>query len=151
MATRHEQVMEMVARELEQNPDIDAGELYTRAAEIDPSIRELDRRQFNARYPLQVKRLRAAARGDGGAAKPAAPRPSRRRKSQAKGKTQAAPRQRRAAAGVAPSREKVRGVFLDFARDFANAESRSEIVNVLGDLDRYVDRIVGKPTEPAGE
>ena len=89
MATRHEQVMEMVARELEQNPDIDAGELYTRAAEIDPSIRELDRRQFNARYPLQVKRLRAAARGDGGAAKPAAPRPSRRRKSQAKGKTQA--------------------------------------------------------------
>lgn len=150
MATRHEQVMEMVARELEQNPGIDPGELYARAAEIDPAIRELDRRQFNARYPLQVKRIRAAERGGDGAAKPAAPRRRVSRKAPAKGR--AAPRQRRAAGGAtAASREKVRGVFLDFARDFANAESRSEIVSVLGDLDRYVDRIVGKPTEPAGE
>jgi hypothetical protein len=39
-------------------------------------------------------------------------------------------------------REQVRAVFLQFARDFSEAESRTEIVQVLSKLDEYVDQVV---------
>jgi hypothetical protein len=50
------------------------------------------------------------------------------------------------AAAAAPDqgadRDRVRTVFLEFARDFSQAESRSEIVQVLSTLDEYVDRVL---------
>ena len=36
----------------------------------------------------------------------------------------------------------MRGVLLQFARDLSEAESRSAIVGVVSDLDRYVDQFL---------
>ncbi len=70
MATdRNPQVMEMVEEELREDPEISNSELKERAEEIDEEIGSLSARQFNARYPLQVKRKladdRRGASGDG--------------------------------------------------------------------------------------
>ncbi len=140
MATRNEEVMEMVRRELERQPDIPLAELYERAQEIDPSVAELSTRQFHAKYPLQIKR----ARGAGGRA--ATRRQPRRRKTAApttQQRTERQPRQRQQRQETgAPNRDAIRSVFLQFASDFAQAESRTEIVGVLSNLDGYVDQVV---------
>lgn len=46
----------MVEKELKKNPDISNTELRDKAAKIDSRVEKLTPRQFNARYPLQVKR-----------------------------------------------------------------------------------------------
>lgn len=76
MATdRNPDVMEMVEEQLRKNPDISNRDLKLKAEDIDSDIENLSARQFNARYPLQVKRRLAAEQEmseDGGA--PAATR-----------------------------------------------------------------------------
>jgi hypothetical protein len=42
-------------------------------------------------------------------------------------------------------RDRVRSVLLEFAKAFADAESRTQIVQVLSRIDEYVDRIT-KPS-----
>lgn len=73
MATdRNPDVMEMVEEELRKNPDISNKDLKLKAEDIDADIENLSARQFNARYPLQVKRKLAAEQQpseDGGAPK----------------------------------------------------------------------------------
>lgn len=70
MATdRNPEVMEMVEEELRQNPDISNKDLKLKAEEIDGDVEDLSGRQFNARYPLQVKRKLSAeeeSEADGG-------------------------------------------------------------------------------------
>lgn len=67
MATdRNPEVMEMVEEVLRENPDVSNSDLKTRAEEIDEEIESLSARQFNARYPLQVKRKLATDREEGG-------------------------------------------------------------------------------------
>jgi hypothetical protein len=46
--------------------------------------------------------------------------------------------------GPAGGREKIRAVFMEFAREFAEAESRTEIVQVLSKVDEYVERVVAQ-------
>jgi len=71
MATdRNPDVMEMVEEELRNNPEISNKDLKLKAEDIDADIENLSARQFNARYPLQVKRKLAAEQEkseDGGA------------------------------------------------------------------------------------
>jgi hypothetical protein len=136
--------MDMVRRELVERPDIDNATLFEKAQAIDPAAMEgIDRRQFNARYPLQVKRREMA------------PRPPRA------GGTQKTPRRRSRARGAgsagggvsAPvlrtqARDGVRDVLLRFAQDLANAESRGEVVGVVAGVDQYVDRILGLGSFP---
>ncbi len=169
MAEQNEQVMAMVRRELERRPDVDLRELYARAQEIDPAIGDLDIRQFNARYPLQVKRARrgSSARQEGAREQ----RATRGRRTRTAGQGRTAGGSRRGQAGRAeqartaeqsaateeagtsttrrrrrrggePNREAIRGVLLQFASDFAQAETRSEIVSVLSNVDTYVDDVV---------
>lgn len=66
---RNPDVMEMVEETLRDDPDYSTKDLKLKAEEIDGDIEDLSIRQFNARYPLQVKRRLAAeegASGDGG-------------------------------------------------------------------------------------
>mgnify|MGYP001556841815 CR=1 FL=1 len=56
-----EKVMEFVEDTLKKNPRIQLENLYERAKKFKSSVGRLSRRQFNARYPLQVKRRRALA------------------------------------------------------------------------------------------
>jgi hypothetical protein len=129
MADANPKVMDMIRRELEKDPDTPNSALLEKAKKIDSSVGKLSARQFNATYPLQVKR---------------AMKPSRKRTARRKTK--------RAAQRVAPksgatrpkgdSTDKVRAVLLDLAKAVANAEGKGDVVEVVAGIDRYVDRAI---------
>jgi hypothetical protein len=56
MATTNEKVYTMVEQEIAKNPEVTVDELYDKAVKVDSGISKLTKRQFNARYSLQVKR-----------------------------------------------------------------------------------------------
>lgn len=118
MATANPQVMEMVEAELKNNPDISNPELFEKARAIDRKVADLSPRQFNAMYPLQVKR----------AMKPARPR-KRAKRSSSRSKADG-------------NRDKVRDVLLALAKDVANAQGKGDVVDVVAGIDRYVDRVL---------
>jgi hypothetical protein len=113
-----EKVMAFVEKELGKNPDIKTSDLHDKAKSVDASIGKLTLRQFNARFPLQVKRKQRMTKG-------------RRRKSRA-----STPRGRARAQG---NRDAVREVFVRFATDLSKAEQKPDLVRVLAAMDRYVD------------
>jgi hypothetical protein len=115
---RNERVLEMVEEALREDSEVSNRELQERAAEIDPRIGELSGRSFNARYPLQVKRKLAAEQ-------------------EAEGDEEVDE-----TSGAEERRTVVRQVLIDFARDVAGAEYRSEMLEVLRDVDKYVDRVI---------
>jgi hypothetical protein len=116
MAAVNEKVMKMVEDELRENPGVSTKELFQKAAKLDKSISGLNARQFNALYPLQVKRRMA-------------PRRTR---------TTAAARSRRRAV----DRAAVRTALLKFAMDIAAAEERADVIEVIGNVDQYDDRVI---------
>lgn len=121
MPTANPKVMEMIEAEIKKNPDISNPELFKKAKAIDRKVADLSPRQFNAMYPLQVKRTM----------KPARPRRKR----------SAGSRKSRVAAN-AKSRDQVRDVLLALARDVANAQGKGDVVDVVAGIDRYVDRVL---------
>jgi hypothetical protein len=125
-----EQVMRFVEETLKKSPKIQLEDLFERAKKVSKAVNGLTRRQFNARYPLQVKRRRSQAR----------------RSRAARGKKSAsstAPRgvTRTAQSSLGP-RESVRQVFLQFATDITGAEERKDLVRVLASVDTYVDQVL---------
>ncbi len=74
-ATTDAEVMSWVDAELKSNPQVSVDELLAGALKLNPAIAELSKRQFHARYPLQVKR---AARRAADAAAGIKPRRRRR-------------------------------------------------------------------------
>jgi len=124
--TRQTSVMERVRARIERDPNVTNQELYEMAVEIDPSIEELTLRQFHARFPLQVKRQRAAAdelaRLQGGAP----------------------PREE-------IDREGVRRALVRFARDLTAASGTPRMVDLLTEVDSYVDEIVDAVARGEGE
>ncbi len=119
---RNPDVMEMVERELRENPDVSNEDLKPKAEEIDEEIEDLSARQFNARYPLQVKRemssLKSKTRERGDGSRPPEETDDRR--------------------------EVVREALLDFAKAVAGADDRGDVIDVLIGVDGYVDRVVEK-------
>ena len=131
----NEKVMAMVEEELKKNPKISTEELYEKAQKIDPEIGQLNSRQFNARYPLQVKRRSAPRRPRRRAeATQSKPQPRRSRQARATATTAAAP--------AAIDRSAIRSVLLQFAKDVAAAEGKADVVTVIGNVDKYVDRVL---------
>jgi len=124
-----EKAMKFVEDTLKKNPKIQLDELFQRTKKVSSSIGRLSKRQFNARYPLQVKRRKAlAVRGRGtGRKKAAAP--------------QGRPPGKPPVQSSAP-RDMVRQVFFQFARDIAAAEERKDLVKVLAGVDHYVDQVL---------
>lgn len=120
MADVKPKVMSMVEEEIKKNKDVTTKELYEKAQKMDKDIAKLTARQFNARYPLQVKRRM---------------KPRKRRK--------AAPRKTKATrkSGSRRGGESVRDVLLQFAKDVANAEGKAAVVDVIASVDDYVGRI----------
>lgn len=114
MAATNEKVMAMVEEEIRKNPDVETQALYDKAKKIDKSVANLSSRQFNARYPLQVKRRLAPAR----------PRRTRRKAQRNDG------------------RAAVRGVLLEYARELASADDKAKIVDLVANVDKYVDRVL---------
>jgi hypothetical protein len=120
-----DKVMRLVEDLLQKTPDMPVGQLYEHAKKASAKIGELNMRQFNARYPLQIKLRQArskdtAARGGRPRAQPAA-------------------RRRRARSG---NRDQVREILLGFAVALAGAEDKKDLVKVLAGVDEVVDRVV---------
>lgn len=141
MAEANPNVMQMVESELKKNPDISNKELLEKARTIDKSVEKLSARQFNATYPLQVKRsMKPARKRTGGKRGKAAGKGSRggRGRGPAAGGGTGSSRGRQA--GEA-SRDQVRKVLVELARDVAQGD-RGALVEVAAGIDRYVDRIL---------
>jgi hypothetical protein len=144
MAQRNQKVYERVRQELGKDPKLGSRELYAVAQSVDKAISGDSLQQFHARYVLPVKREQAAG-ARGGA--PAARKPGRPRRAKAAAATATtggeatarAPRRRRRSAGS--DRAQIRAVLLQFAQELTDAESRSSLVQVLGRVDSYVDKI----------
>ena len=142
MAEANPNVMQMVESELKKNPDISNKELLDKARGIDKNVEKLTARQFNATYPLQVKRsMKPARKRTGGKRGKAAggkgARGGRGRGAPAGGGT-GSKRGRQAGDG---SRDQVRQVLFELARDVAEGD-RGTLVKVVAGIDRYVDRIL---------
>lgn len=129
-----EQVMKFVEDLLEKEPEIRPEELFNKTKEFKSSIGRLSKRQFNARYPLQVKRKRALATQGKKAQKGASSR--KRTGSKSPKRKPSRPEKKDS------PREVVRRILLEFATDITSAEERQDLVKVLARADRYVDRIV---------
>lgn len=117
MAEANPRVMEMIAAELKKKPDTSNAELLEKAKSIDKGVAKLSPRQFNAMYPLQVKR---------------AMKPPRPRKRKSRGQTAAANGRR----------DRVRTLLLGLARDVANAQGKGELVDLVAGIDGYVDKVM---------
>ena len=122
MAKIDDKVMDAVERELKKNPDASVDELQAMATKINKSMAELTKRQFHARYPLQVKRKMS---------------PSKPRK-----KTRKTTRSTKKTAGSEGQRAKVRAVLLKLAAELAAAEERAAAVRVVAGIDSYVDEVL---------
>ena len=123
MANSDEKVLAAVEAALKKNPAASVDELFDVAKGVSAAVGKLSKRQFHARYPLQVKRRM---------------HPAKRRRKRAK----AATKGRRAAASNGSVRESVRSTFLRFASDLAGAEARKDVVKVVASVDRYVDEVL---------
>ncbi len=129
MANQDDKVMTAVEAALKKNPEASVDELYDMAKGINSSVGKLSKRQFHARYPLQVKRR----------SRPAKPKKAAARR---KAATKRGPRPKAAAPVAGSSKESVRGIFLRFASDLAGAEARKDVVKVVASVDRYVDEVI---------
>ena len=140
MADVNPKVLDMVRREMARNPAVTNDTLRKKAADIDSSVRKLTPLQFHGTYRLTASRALASS----GSAK--------------RRKTTAGTRDRRVATGArrpgkrAPvsaatgdgsaDRATVRDTLLELAAEVAGAESKTDIISVVGSLDRYVDRVL---------
>lgn len=125
MPTVKDDVMDMVREAIQEDPEVANKELYERAREIDDSIGDLSLRQFHARYPLQVKRQIAQKRSGGG-----------RKKSRKAREKQAGD----GAGGV--DRGRIRETLIRFAKDVSAAEGKADVIDLLTDVESYVDDVV---------
>ena len=124
MAHVDEKVMSAVEAALKETPAASVDELFEIARGINPGMVELSKRQFHARYPLQVKRKM---------------NPGKRRKRR---RVQATAKGGGAGRRADGSREAVRSTLLKFATELAGAEERKDVVRVVANVDRYVDEVL---------
>ena len=75
MVATDAELMSWVEEQLQNNPEVTVDELFEGAKVLNPDVAELNKRQFHARYPLQVKRraMRAAKAAESGAEEVKAP------------------------------------------------------------------------------
>lgn len=139
-AERDPEVMQMVREQLQREPPPSLAALYGRAVRINPAIRKLTLRQFNARYPLQVRRRMKAER-------------SATRSSSGNGRNRGREGRSRAPDDrIDPDelRARVRPVLLRYARAVAAAESTADLIDVLEEVDSYVDAVLDSIGHGAG-
>jgi hypothetical protein len=133
VAKTDEKVMRMVEQELAKNPEASVDELFDKAKGMNSGIGRMTRRQFHARYPLQVKRRAGAGKRS---------RKTKKAGRKAAGATKAASgakRGRPARAASGDGRDAMRQVFLRFAQDVASADTPAALVKLILNVDRYVD------------
>lgn len=141
MADVNPKVLDMVRREMARNPAVTNDALRKKAAAIDSSVRKLTPLRFHGTYRLTASR--ALASGGNARRQPTAAGTGKRRVTTGTRR----PRKRApvlAATGDGSAdRATVRAALLELAAEVAGAESKTDIIGVVGSIDRYVDRILG--------
>lgn len=125
MSNTDDKVFAAVEAALKKNPAASVDELFDLAKGMSAAVGKLTKRQFHARYPLQVKRRMSPSRAG--------------KKPRAKAAKRGG---RRAQPSNGSAREAVRATFLKFASDLAGAEARKDVVKVVASVDRYVDDVL---------
>lgn len=125
VTSSEEKILNMVREQLQRTNPPSTEALYGRAARIDSSIRALSLRQFNARYPLRVRREMAREEKGTEVAETGevehAPPPSRDE----------------------PDRAALRQLFHDLAAHVATTDAGPALIDLFEEeLDGYVDRAV---------
>jgi hypothetical protein len=155
MPERNAEVQSKVREALESRPDTPIRELYEMAQSIDPDL-GLDLRQFNGSYVLPLKRERSRSgesqprprkkrggkKAGGGRGRKAAQAQEAESGSEAQPRRRSARARQEAAGAQGGGKEEVRSVLLEFARDLSAAETALEIIDVMGKLDGYAERIL---------
>jgi len=153
MPETNDRVMAMIEKEIAANPDISNEDLRAKAEKVDSSVSRMSARQFNATYPLQVKRrmrprrARKASKGakrggnqaNGGARK--AGRPAGTGRKRGRPPKSATAGGAGGSTGRGDARDRVRGVLVAFARDLASSDGAG-LVDVIAGVDSYVDRVM---------
>lgn len=137
MADTDPKVMAYVEKTLAKNPDASGEELFEGAKKLNRAIGKMSRRQFHARYPLQVKRKAA-----GGTRRSSRKRQgATRRRAGARPAPRPVTRRARATAPAPATRDAIRGSLLSFALQLASADDK-DVMQVMTGVDEYVDQIM---------
>lgn len=143
MADTDPKVMAYVEKALAKDPDISGQALYDGAKKVSAAVGRMNRRQFHARYPLQIKRRNA-----GGTRRAAGRRKTARGGTTGRGKPATRRKVVRRIAGNSAAaqspRDAVRSAFMLFASDLAAADERKDVVRVLARVDDYVDDVLSQ-------
>ncbi len=138
-AQKNPDVMKMVRKAIEKDPDVETAALFEKARDMDSSLEELSLRQFHARYPLQVKRKLSSAKKKKEQKK--AKKKSGGRSSGRGGKKKSSSASRGGATAGEDGRQAIREGLLRFAKDVAAAEDKADLITVLTSVDDYVDEV----------
>ena len=150
MAERNQKVFDRVRQELTKNTNLGSRDLYEIAKKVDDSVNGETLQQFHARYVLPLRREQSGRTGGRSAGAVKKTRRGTRRKASEGARPVKQPRVSKAlrsAQSAMQERQKARAVLLRFAQDFANAETKSEIIKVMGKLDDYVEQLVSNNSE----
>jgi len=140
MAEVNPKVLDMVRREMAKDPAVTNDALRKKATAIDSSVRKLSPLQFHGTYRLTASR--ALASGGYAKRRPATGGSGKRRATTGtRGSRKRAPDSAATGDGSA-DRATVRATLLELAAEVAGAESKTDMIAVLGSLDRYVDRVL---------
>lgn len=150
MASGHEKdpkVVKMVRNQLVRRkspPNVKA--LYGRAIRINEAIRDLSLRQFNALYPLQVRRelKRKESEAASTGRSPDARSPEKRTSDRP------IPDQNRGAVREEARRSAIRSELLAFARAVAEASGPDDLIDLVLELDAWVERMRSAAAQSRG-
>lgn len=129
MSQKDKMILDMVRKQLQRPNPPGTEVLYARAARIDEGIRELSLRQFNARYPLRVRREMARAKKKQG-------------REEADISAEDVEESLDRALGE-DRRTAIRNVLLEFAREVVQTPTGPGLVDLVeGGIDEHVDRAI---------
>ena len=164
MSGRDEEVLQRMRDELHKRPEIPEGILFALAQQIDPDLAGMDPRSFGARYlypvrqslqkearkkrrsrPRRRSRKKPAPASTSSPEPQPAPEPKPTFELQATPEPQSPPLEPQPSASVPvgpPPRAQIRAAFLDFARELADAEHRTDLVRAVARVDDYAAAVV---------
>ena len=140
MADVNPKVLDMVRREMAKNPAVTNDALRKKATAIDSSVRKLTPLQFHGTYRLTASR--ALASGSNAKRQPTAAGSGKRRVTTGTRRPRKHAPVSAATGDGSADRATVRAMLLELAAEVAGAESKTDIIAVLGSLDRHVDRVL---------
>jgi len=147
MSERNTAVLQSIREKLDKYPELKSRQLHDMAIRLDSSLAAMSLRSFHARYVLPILRERSRAEGR--------MRPARARKATTARKGQTRPRKEAGTASTRSAgasdttaaasheeRARVRAIVLRLAQQVAAAESRADLVALIGGIDDVVAEIV---------